>query len=494
MRLLLALWALCAALAAAAAGGHDARVALGHEVWLGPLAIAGAHLPLVLLSGLVRRRWIALLPVALGGFWAATIRLPEGRGPVAEGPPVVLLTLDTFRADRVGEATTPSLTAFATRATTFTQAVTLAPLTGPAHATMLTGLPVAEHGLLENGRRVQADTVVPRLRDAGLRTGAFLGAHVLDAHTGLDAGFDHYDDRWGVGQRLLWIPGLAALDPPKRGVQRRGDETVERALRWLADSPGRVFLWVHLYDAHAPYGAPTLWRPDAESLAAARAADVEERGEPTIFELLERPSPRVQTLQYDAGVRYADHLAGRLLDALPDDAVVIVVGDHGESLADHDLWFDHGARLWEEVLRVPMMVRWPGRWEGGARDDLVGVDAIADLLLQAAGLAPIADLPARDEVLAYTTGQRSRGSLVRRPKGPRRGGACARLAGGKLVSHDGEDVVWYDLAADPGETSPEGVPPALDAAAARVREAVAAPLPETDAALRQRLRALGYEE
>lgn len=484
------------ALAAAAVARHDALVAIGAERFTAPAAFFAAHVALGAALAAWRRVPVAATATAaaLAASWlAGAVRadLPGGRDGAA-GPPIVLLTLDTFRADRLGALTggdlTPHLDRLAGDGVLYTQAITTAPLTGPAHASMLTGLGPRDHGLRGNGRRVTADTVVPRLRDAGLRTGAFVSARVLDRDTGLAAGFDHYDDRFGWRDRLApMLPGPLAPTRP-RFVQRRGDATVDRALAWLGASDTRAFLWVHLYDPHLPYEPPDGWRPDRDALAAARARDAARwstRLPPAARHVEEGK------LRYDAEIRWTDALAGRLIDALPDDAVVVVVADHGESLDEHGYYFNHGATLWEESLHVPMIVRWPGGMPAGARvDALVGVDEIAGTLLDAAGVASggLRARAARDGVLAWTPGQQNR-----RAGGRPNAAAALRRDGDKLVSHGGP-AERYDLRADPDEATP--LPPGPDDAAAAARvTALAAerptPLDPDEAA---RLEALGYVE
>ena len=350
---------------------------------------------------------------------------------------------------------------------------------------------------------------MPRLAEAGWRTGAFLGAHVLDRETGLSDGFQHYDDRWGLGQRLIWIPALRALDLKRRPVARRGDETVDRALAWLAESAAPALLWVHLYDAHAPYRPPPGWGPDAQALIAARREDKarfrEARGPGGLIDLLDHGREARDTLMYEASIRWVDALVGRLVAGLDPDTVLIVVGDHGESLTEHDYFFNHGARLWEEGVRVPFLVRWPGQLEAGSREEgLVSVMDVAPLVLAAAGLEG-GELPGPQRSVEITsTGQQARqiGDFLRRvDRGSRKEGkrtqrqsAAVRLDGGKLLSHQGGEVEYYDLKVDPGEMDPQPVPEGLEGEALRVSELLELAPPELDEGQIVRLRALGYAD
>ncbi|HSP13823.1 MAG TPA: sulfatase-like hydrolase/transferase [Thermoanaerobaculia bacterium] len=233
-------------------------------------------------------------------------------------PNVLLITLDTFRADRVGPGT-PNLERLAHEGVSFVNADSAVPLTLPSHATILSGLLPLHHGLRNNGAgSFPADhpTLATTFSAAGYRTGAFISAFVLDHRFGLNRGFDTYDD-------------AIARDPNSNSsydAERRGGETVDRALAWLSRPADRPFFaWVHLYDAHAPY-AP--------------------------------PQPYPQT--YDGEIAYVDAQLGRLLASIDRNKTMIVVtGDHGEALGEHSE-LTHGLLLYEPTLHVPFIVAGPG--------------------------------------------------------------------------------------------------------------------------------------
>jgi arylsulfatase A-like enzyme/Flp pilus assembly protein TadD len=230
---------------------------------------------------------------------------------------VLLITLDTFRADRI-TAATPNLQRFAANGIRFDNASSPVPLTLPAHASILSATLPLHHGLRNNGSGIfpaNRPTLATLFRDAGYRTGAFVSAFVLDHRFGLDRGFDRYDDD------VPRDPGNAS----SYDAERRGGDTVDRALAWLQQSDARPsFVWVHLYDAHAAY-AP--------------------------------PAPFPQT--YDGEIAYVDMQVGRLLGAIDaKHTVVAIVGDHGESLGEHGE-LTHGLLLYEPTLHVPMFVNAP---------------------------------------------------------------------------------------------------------------------------------------
>jgi len=255
--------------------------------------------------------------------------LVSGCAPQAPPPSrnVLLVSIDTLRADRVAAGIAPALDRFAAAGVQFANARTPVPLTLPAHASLLTGALPAAHGVHVNGQVLPSDvpTLATVLREAGYRTGGFVGAYVLDRRFGLARGFDAYDDR---------VP----RDPQasdRLEAERPADQVVDAALAWLdADPRTPFFLWVHLYDPHAPYAAP------------AGAPGVPGRN------------------PYDAEVAYAGAQAGRLferLDArgLTDSTVIVLAGDHGEGLGEHGEQ-THGMLAYDATLRVPLVVAAPG--------------------------------------------------------------------------------------------------------------------------------------
>jgi choline-sulfatase len=507
-------WLLAALCWAWAAAAHDARVAVGDGA-----IVAAVPAILVLLWGacwsgpLTRARgratvlWTAHAAppaalIALALFLRAVAApIPEA-GPAGErGPDVVLVTLDTFRADHLGALSggdlTPNLDALAAEGALFTQAVTTAPLTAPAHASMLTGLETPDHALVGNGGHVEAPTVVPELLAGGRRTAAFLSARVLDRSTALTTGFQHYDDRFGLLDRVGWpLPPLGPIPH-----ERRGDETVDRAVRWLRSDDRPAFLWVHLYDPHTPYAAPEPWAPSREELSAVTPAPGFASTPEQALANLEIAGIPAERLRYAAEIRWTDHLVGELLEAVGPDAVVIVSGDHGEALGEHGYHANHGALLHDPALHVPLIVRWPGQIAAGARSDaLVSVADIASLLRHAAGLTASDALSdalggtGSSGVLAFTPGQQARTKLPLpgrpAPMDVVRPVAALRYDAAKLVADDAGGA-WYDLAADPDELAPAAVPADRTADLARLQALRAGARPTT-VAEELFLEALGY--
>ena len=236
---------------------------------------------------------------------------------------VLLITLDTFRADRLGGAATPNLTRLAGNAVRFDNATSAVPLTLPSHSTILSGVLPLHHGVRNNGTGsfpTNRPTLATLLSSNGYRTAAFLGAFVLDHRFGLDRGFDVYDDE---------IPRDPTLGDHLE-AERRGDVVVDRALAWLGGNDGRPFFaWVHLYDAHAPYVPPEPFRSRFASSA------------------------------YDGEIAFVDEQVQRVLNAIDrEHTIVVIAGDHGEALGEHGE-LTHGLLLYEPSLRVPMIIAAP---------------------------------------------------------------------------------------------------------------------------------------
>lgn len=248
--------------------------------------------------------------------------------PKAPPPNILLITLDTTRADRIGAygyaaARTPVIDQLAKEGVQFERAFAPAPLTLPSHASLLTGLYPAEHGLRTNGAGSlpsEHDTLGELLDRRGYDTGAFLASYVLNRKFGLQQGFRTYDD------------DLVGAAPTQDSIHRYRDGklVVDSALKWLQESRQKPFFcWVHLYDPHAPYDQ----HPD-------EFAD----------DFLESP--------YDGEIAYVDRQVGRLMEFARrhPQTVIFVVGDHGEGLGDHSE-LQHGYTLYHSTLHVPFIVQ-----------------------------------------------------------------------------------------------------------------------------------------
>lgn len=296
---------------------------------------------------------LAMLAVACGRAERAAEAAPAD---------IILVTIDTLRADALGFAgqskvETPFLDQLARESVVFTNAHAHNVITLPSHVNILTGLYPYQHGVRDNaGYTLDArfPTIAQRLKQKGYATGAFVGAFPLDRRYGLSPGFDVYDDKYpeGTGQLDFKI------------AQRRADDVLSAAAQWWNAQQGPRFLWVHLYDPHAPY------QPPAEL------------------------APRYAMEPYLGEVAYVDAALGRFLRPLIGaDTMVIVTSDHGEALGDHGE-LTHGLFAYEATLKVPLLVRAPGT---AARTDARPARHIdiVPTILERAGIARPAELPGR---------------------------------------------------------------------------------------------------
>ena len=242
---------------------------------------------------------------------------------------IILITIDTWRADAAGFAgnagvKTPFLDSLAARGIVFTNAHAHNVVTLPSHVNVLTGLNPYEHGVRENAGFVldpKIETVAERLQAAGYATGAFVAAFPLDARYGLNQGFQTYDDNYGKGRTSL---DFTVQERPATAV-------LQEAAKWWQSASGRKrFLWVHLYDPHAPYAPP-------EPFAA------QYRNSPYLGEVAATD----------------DALSRHLAPLITNDTTLIVTADHGEALGDHGE-ATHGLFAYEAVLKVPLLVIGPG--------------------------------------------------------------------------------------------------------------------------------------
>lgn len=358
------------------------------------------------------------LPLLASSFLLAAAALPARAGAPASRS-VVLVTLDTTRADALGSygapRATPALDALAARGLRYARALSASPLTLPAHASLLTGLEPPEHGAVDNGTSVLAGdvpTLATLLAARGHACAAFVASRVLDRRFGLARGFEPYDDR------------MAAERTGEYGYPERDAASVtEAALAWLGRRPaGRpFFLWVHYYDAHAPYDGD--------------GATPQER--------------------YAGEVRAVDAAVGRLLAALPrgeQAPLVAAVGDHGEAFGEHGE-HGHGLLLHEPVLRVPLLLGGPGLPAGRVVTEPVATRQLAATLLRlATGSAePLgASLPGLD---ARPTPPQETPvfSETRLPASAYGWSPLRALSLGRWRYVEAPRPELYDLQADPGE-------------------------------------------
>jgi arylsulfatase A-like enzyme/Tfp pilus assembly protein PilF len=371
---------------------------------------------------------VALLPTA-----AATS--PQTTKPASPAksrprPNVILITIDTLRADHLGcygarAVKTPTLDGLARDGIVFERAISQVPLTWPSHAVILTGTYPFQNGVQDfTGQPLapQFRSVAQAFKQAGYATGAVVSAFVLDRSWGLDRGFDFYDDAFSAETFQKKDIGL---------VDRRAEESVTHAIAWLKKTPRRpFFLWLHLYDPHNPYDPPEPFNTEYKGHL------------------------------YDGEIAYADHELGNLiawlkLSKLYDSSLIVALSDHGESLGEHGE-DEHGFFVYNATVRVPLIVKPPA---GSGippqhRRDPVETAAVAAALVQLAGVKdPIErqfqskglfDGNAGNENPAYSETFYPFSSFGWSP--------LHALESDRLHYIDSPQPELYDLDADPGET------------------------------------------
>ncbi|MES2644519.1 MAG: sulfatase-like hydrolase/transferase [Myxococcota bacterium] len=414
----------------------------------------------------------------------------------AAGPTILLLTVDTLRADAAG----PTFRALADRGLSG-PAWSTAPWTLPALASLHTGRTPYDHGAIVRapvggrtrvaGISSSAVTLAESLRAAGWRTGAFVENPQISRARGFARGFGTWDspDDHDPSRSLLLDPfGIDLGGQPLVRHGRDPEARVDRALAWLAREEGPAFLWVHLLGPHLPYF-------DADLSPGTALGDALGQGNATRLNLdfLRRGSLRwTPALRAEVRAAYtneaarADAALARLVAAAGPEAVVVYTADHGEELGEHGGW-EHGHALWEEIVRIPLAMAGPGVPVGTFAGPASLVDVAPTLLNLAGAPASGVDLravpPDRTLVLADTLYFEEREGLVRWPW--------------KLTrTLSGNDARLVDLAADPGErvdlsaTNPDVLTTlsiALDVERARLGDTPVGTIDE-------KLRALGYVE
>jgi arylsulfatase A-like enzyme len=470
--------------------------------------------------------------------------------------PIILISIDTLRADHLScygyaKQTSPQIDRLAADGVLFAHTASTASFTLPAHASMMTGLFPSSHGATYQNRDPRSFTVrgmgtgfptlAEILRDHGYETAGFVSGPLVSHQFGFSRGFMTYDDRYDRLQtaraRLFsrsvlfrWMLRTGVFTNRDLDSQRTADEVNPLVDRWLEERRRRgpsntpYFLFVHYWDPHGPYAPPPPLdrREDGSRISVDYDMDRLLTGEYTLT-----PRALSDTLElYDREISYVDRHVGGLLESLRkdgalDDAIVILTSDHGESFGEHDHW-EHSRVLYEDVLRVPFIVRLPGRRAAGT----VVTDAIAqptDILptvLSVAGLPAPEGIEGRDltralghEGAAQGAGIKSLGlafaELDRNVDWPQRWGArfdrdltSARTLKYKFILSSKGQEELFDLEHDPGETvnlagTDPGATASMRSLAEAWRRAVSAHAGqggsgEIDEGLKENLRSLGY--
>lgn len=432
------------------------------------------------------------------------------------GPDVVLLTIDTLRADHVGAlhpdspARTPAIDALAADGVVYEQAFSPISVTGPAFVSLFTGQTPGTHGVVLNtfrgGPALAADrpTLTTRLHEEGFRTAAFVSGFTLRSSLGLATGFELYEQ------------------PVERVRRRPGKRSTSLAIGWVQEQRpwSRLFLWWHTYDAHGPFDLV----PESAPVDGPWTRDPEVLQRIAPYQRIEGISdPRFYAARYAAAVERTDQQVGRIVKALKeagryDNALIVLTADHGESLAERELWFDHGTHASVEQLHVPLVIKYPRGERAGQRvSELVELMDLAPTVLDQLDLDPLPEAEGRvlgtgepGLVMGESSHCKDEPVLTCAPRGP--GGKelslrDARWSLLRLPRAEGSTWVAYDRQADPKErqaVEPERAPAAwrerlhagFEERAARgwVLPTAESATDEASAEETEALRALGYVE
>jgi arylsulfatase A-like enzyme/Flp pilus assembly protein TadD len=318
------------------------------------------------------QRFLLVVVLASTGISATPENARPAPSKSTKPPNIILITLDTTRADRMGflgsnRGLTPNLDELAKQSVVFTRAYAQVPLTTPSHASLLTGTYPQFNHVEDLGSPLSKDLpyLPDLLRGHGYRTAAFIGAEILDPAStarGFERGFDVYDAPFHLRK-----PG----EDRYKSIERRAEDVANSALGWLShhqQSP--FFLWLHFYDPHDPYDPPEPFKT------------------------------RYALAPYDGEIAYADSIVGSVLDVLQrhelfQNCLIAIAADHGEAFGEHGEE-RHGIFLYDETIRVPLLLKLPAeRFAGKRVEERVALADIAPTLLEAAGITVPATMQAR---------------------------------------------------------------------------------------------------
>jgi len=427
-------------------------------------------------QGALRARAAEILLLAIPLLLAACHREPTAL-KLREGTPVIIVSIDTLRSDHLpiygyDGVETPAIDALRREGVLFQHAYTPTPLTLPAHASLLTGTLPEVHGVRDNvgysldkARRKsnQVPLLAPMLKEHGYATAAAVSAYVLQGTTGIEEGFDLYED----GIEFQSGRGLGQL-------QRPGGESLTRLLPWLEEHAKEpFFVWLHLYEPHTPYEPPPAFATAGKT-------------------------------PYDGEIAAADAVVGQLAAQLRelgrwDDALVVLLADHGEGLGDHGE-DEHGVLLYREAIQVPMVVKLPkGELAGRTAEAPVSLVDVAPTIADLLGIARPAAWKRPSLLAALDAGKAPQPAAYAETFYARLHFGWSDLAAAVDGKHHlvmGPHPELYDLAADPGEK--RNLMPNERRAFGVLRQEIErhdrrlAPPAEVDEESRKAMEALGY--
>ena len=432
-----------------------------------------------------------------------------GRGRRAKGPNVLIVLVDTLRADHVScygykKAITPNIDRLSQQGHRFSSAYTTIPTTLPAHASLFTSLYPTQFSSRRNGEKIPTDvvTLAEVLRSSGYTTAAFVSSIVMNARYNIDQGFETYDD----------------VD---RQISRPAAETLAKSITWLKrHSKKPFFLFMHLFDPHTPYYAPESYRrmlgaPDKPTPPGIEFS-------PAVSQLTPRLVEKI-TAAYDAEISYSDWAVGELMNelnrlGLDERTIVVFLSDHGESLGElikpYGYGFDHGEFLYTHQLQIPMIMRLPGEGDFLRAEMVhktsVSIIDIMPTVLEALQIEPPPSMEG-ESLLPMLHGEKrvhrrvfsERRSFEKAPKPYLAGEAYSIIEDQwHLIFSTSGDSELYNLLYDPREVSKlsdkGGKATILKAEVqqwlGRLKPLFGPPVFEADEKVIERLRSLGYVE
>ena len=362
--------------------------------------------------------------------WIASLLSSSGlAGQVKHAPNVVVITIDTLRADHLGcygykQIRTPNIDALAADSVRFERAYTPVPVTLPAHTAIFTGTYPTLNGMHDfsgNKLNPKQPTLATVLRQQGYTTGAVIGSAVLDSRFGLNQGFDFYYDHFDFNR--LQEANLDAMERP-------GNVVTDIALDWLGkNTQGKFFLWMHLYDPHYPYRPPAPY------------------------------SEQYKDQVYDGEIAFADAQFGRLIaflkaKGLYDNTLIVLTGDHGESLGEHGEK-THGFFLYNATLHVPVIIHLPGETAANTVSDLVTLTDLMPTVLNELKIEVPAQVQGRSLLPLLKAKKEVPDSVYAETFLPRLHFNWSELRSVETEKYQfiqAPKPELYDLIADPGET------------------------------------------
>lgn len=384
---------------------------------------------------------------------------------------IVLVTIDTLRADHVGFEgyplpITPFLDSLADQGVVFRRALAQAPTTGPSHASIFTGLYPIQHRVQANGQKLDPVflTLAEALLQAGYRTAAFVSTNAHFKWGALSQGFEVYDEQPRFNEEG---------GKHKRKDYRSAGETIEAAIEWLAEQERdeKLFLWIHVYDPHLPFGPPKELLKEVERMSKELGVEVLRDHLRAAHGNPDRRRMFKDIQRYDAEILYVDRQLERLYRAMVEPGINdlwVVTSDHGQGLNSHDGWMGHARQIYEVQMRVPLLFHFTGSGPPPAVIDTALVEHV-DLVPTLAELASVEFEQTLGEVQGVSLVPYIRQQPVRSSKGlslaqnswyrrwkkhranqsqPK---LSVRSLESKYISNENDEDEFYDLRADPNE-------------------------------------------